>query len=103
MKNSLPRLVLAVGLTLAVCAPAQPQAEPAFSMTAGKTTSTLPFEMIDNRVFVEMRLNGRGPFHFILDTGDGGFTIGRDVADRLGLHVTEGAEEQGVGAKSLRG
>jgi hypothetical protein len=33
------------------------------------TESTVPFELVDNRVFVEAKLNGQGPFHVLLDTG----------------------------------
>ena len=47
------------------------QAESKFSIADGKTTTTLPFELIDNRIFVEEQLDGRGPFYFILDTGAG--------------------------------
>src|SRR4029077_17883180 len=62
----------------------------------------LPFELIDNRVFVEVRLNGRGPFHFILDTGAGGFSIVDHVAQRLGLQVEDAGQESGVGEKKVR-
>ena len=58
---------------------------------------TLPFKVIDNRVFVDVRLNGKGPFHFILDTG-----ADADLSDRaagqLGLKVKDAGEGQGVGA-----
>ena len=74
------------------------QAESKFSIADGKTTTMLPFELIDNRVFVEAQLNGRGPFHFILDTGAGGFSIVDDVAQRLGLQV----EDAGQGSARVR-
>ena len=96
------RLVFAVILAVALAAPAQPQVAPAFSMAGGKTSSVLPFELIDNRVFVDVRLNGRGPFHFIFDTGSGGFTVFRNVAGRLGVHVEDAGEGSGVGAQTVR-
>jgi hypothetical protein len=77
------------------------QAESKFSIADGKTTTKLPFELIDNRVFVEVKLNGRGPFHFILDTGNGDFAIVDDVAQRLGLKVAEAGQESGVGEKKV--
>jgi hypothetical protein len=64
-----------------------------------KTSFTLPFDLVDNRAFIEVRLNGRGPFHFLLDTGAGGVTVSTDVAQRLGLHVADAGEGQGVGEK----
>jgi hypothetical protein len=78
------------------------QAESKFSIAGGKTTTMLPFELIDNRVFVEIQLDGRGPFHFILDTGAGGFSIVDDVAQRLGLRVEDADQESGVGEKKVR-
>jgi hypothetical protein len=77
------------------------QAESKFSIADGKTTTKLPFELIDNRVFVEVKLNGRGPFHCILDTGNGDFAIVDDVAQRLGLKVAEAGQESGVGEKKV--
>jgi hypothetical protein len=62
----------------------------------------LPFDLVDNRVFIEARLNGHGPFHLLLDTGAGGVTISADVAQQLGLHVTDAGEGQGVGEKIMR-
>jgi Aspartyl protease/PDZ domain len=66
-----------------------------------KTSFTLPFDLVDNRVFVEARLNGRGPFHLLLDTGAGGVTVSTDVAQQLGLHVGNAGEGQGVGEKTV--
>jgi len=57
---------------------------------------------VDNRVFVEAHINGRGPFHFLLDTGAGGATISAGVAQKLGLHVADAGEGQGVGEKTVR-
>lgn len=70
-------------------------------MAGGKTVSTIPFETIDNRVFVEVRLNDQGPFHFILDTGAGGFSLAQNVADRLRVKVDDAGEGQGVGEKAV--
>src|SRR6202041_2571715 len=69
------------------------------AVTDPKTSFTLPFDLVDNRAFIEARLNGRGPFHFLLDTGAGGVTVSTDVAQQLGLHVGDAGEGQGVGEK----
>ena len=29
------------------------------------------FDLVDNRVFVDAKINGRGPYHLLLDTGAG--------------------------------
>jgi hypothetical protein len=93
---------LALVLLSAAFLGATSQAESKFSIADGKTTTQLPFELIDNRVFVEVQLNGRGPFHFILDTGAGGFAIVDEVAERLGLRVEDAGQESGVGEKQVR-
>lgn len=62
----------------------------------------VPFQLIDNRIFVEVRVNGEGPFHFILDTG-AGTSVGLDVADKLKLPHEETIEESGVGVATVRG
>jgi Aspartyl protease/PDZ domain len=71
------------------------------AIAASKTSFTLPFDLVDNRVFIAARLNGRGPFHLLLDTGAGGVTISADVAQQLGLHVGDAGEGQGVGEKTV--
>src|SRR5215472_11669194 len=77
MKLGLMRVAISF-LIFASAAGARPSAHPA--------SFTLPFELIDNRVFIEVRLNGHGPYHFILDTGAEG-TISDRVAQELGLKV----------------
>ena len=55
---SLPRLLRAIVLLASVSL----GLSAADSKAAGGTaTFTLPFELIDNRVFIEVRLNGKGP------------------------------------------
>src|SRR5947209_10284588 len=61
----------------------------------------LPFELIDNRVFVPVQLNGKGPFYFILDTGAGGFTIFDHVARALQLKTEDSGEGGGVGENTV--
>src|SRR4051794_8988008 len=62
---------------------------------------TLPFALVDHRVFVDVILNGRGPFRFILDTGAGA-VLSEDTARTLGLAVQGGGEGPGVGAAMQR-
>jgi hypothetical protein len=92
------RLLLAVLIMSTVCV-----GQSKFSIAAGgKTSTTLPFELIDNRVFVEVRLNGRGSFHFILDTGASGFSLIDTTVEKLGLRTESAGEDGGVGEKTVR-
>jgi hypothetical protein len=55
----------------------------------------VPFESVDNRIFVNVWLEGRGPFKFILDTG-GYAGLSVETAKRVGLKL--GNEVEGRGA-----
>jgi hypothetical protein len=57
----------------------------------------VPMTIIDNRVFIDVMLNGRGLFHFILDTGAPA-DMSETVAHALGLPIGAGGENSGVGA-----
>jgi len=65
-----------------------------------KTSFTLPFRLVDNRVFIEAKINGRGPFALILDTGASG-TVMRGAAERLGLKIEYESQQRGVGEKAV--
>ncbi|MBA3833003.1 MAG: aspartyl protease family protein [Chthoniobacterales bacterium] len=46
----------------------------------------LPFSLVDNRVFLRVRVNGQGPLEFVLDTGAGdGSSVSMTTFRRLGL------------------
>jgi hypothetical protein len=79
--TSIPRLALAGGV----------------ENTESQADFTLPFEVSDNRVFVDVWLNGKGPFHFILDTGAEA-ALSERAAQQLELNVVDAGEGQGVGA-----
>ena len=94
-------LIFAGALTVCCFAHVFVAAAPHHVVADAKTSFTLPFDLVDNRVFVEARLNGRGPFHLLLDTGAGGVAISTDVAQQLGLQVGDAGEGQGVGEKTV--
>ena len=94
------RLLLAVLIVSTVSA-GQSSVPTKFSIAGDKTSTALPFELIDNRVFVEVHLNGEGPFHFILDTGASGFSLFDTTVQRLGLKGEDAGEESGVGEKTV--
>ena len=66
----------------------------------GPGAVTLPFQLIDNRIFVPVTVEGRGPYQFIFDTG------GRNVLDlgvarelKLALEGADAAEGAGASAQ----
>lgn len=94
LRQMLASVFMGVFAFLACCA--------ATTATLAHTASfTLPFELIDNRVFVNVQLNGRGPYHFILDTGASG-AISDRAAHELGLKVEDGGVGPGTGEKNVQ-
>jgi gag-polyprotein putative aspartyl protease/PDZ domain len=101
MNRAMRSQYLLLAATLTIWSAASAFAPPTPVVAQDKSSFTLPFELVDNRVFIEVGVNGRGPFHFILDTGAGGVTISDEVASQLGLHVADAGQDRGVGEKAV--
>lgn len=58
-----------------------------FDLLNGKKRVTIPFHLVRNMVIIQLRVNNKGPFNFVLDTGVGIMVI-TDPAliDTLDLH-----------------
>ncbi|PYS52562.1 MAG: hypothetical protein DMF68_01215, partial [Acidobacteria bacterium] len=67
---------------------------------AGKSSTSLPFDLIDNRIIINISLNGKGPFRFIFDSG-GVAVISPEVARDLGLKIVGTSTDGGVGEKTV--
>lgn len=79
-------------------APPQVKADD-FEIADGAGSAVIPFELINNHIFVNVFVNGQGPVRMIFDTG-GMNVVTPDLAARLGL-ASEGAfQARGVGEKS---
>ncbi len=89
------RAARSVGAWLLVlgCAATPVFAEPA--------SATLPLTLVDNRPFVDVRVDGQGPFAFILDTGSSSTTLSAELAKRLQLPVTSSGTDGGAGEQSV--
>ncbi len=72
---------------------------PDFAFADGKTATTLPFELINNHIYVKVKLNGQGPFRLLCDTG-GMNVITPTLAARLGVKPEGALEGRGVGETS---
>ncbi len=66
-----------------------------YDIPSGSTS--IPFTLVDNHVDLPVMINGKGPFHFLFDTG-GSNLIDSGVADALGLRGSGSAAASGVGA-----
>jgi hypothetical protein len=63
---------------------------------ASNALATISFELIDHRIFLPVRLNGTGPFYFILDSG-GSSIVTSAVVRELGLTTYGTFNGVGVG------
>lgn len=57
-----------------------------FTIANNKTLTTLPFDLIDNRIVIDVKLNGKGPFRFIFDSGAVA-VVAPEVVRQLGLKI----------------
>lgn len=90
----------AVAGLIASVAPAQPSAATAPSSPCSLVETarsdavlSVPFRIVDGRIYVDVRINGKGPFRFAVDTGASG--MGRadaSLVSTLNLPVTGSAE-----------
>jgi predicted aspartyl protease len=57
-----------------------------FTISDSKTSTTLSFDLIDNRIVIDVKLNGKGPFRFIFDSGASA-VVAPEVVRQLGLKI----------------
>jgi hypothetical protein len=69
-----------------------------FSIAGGNQTS-IPFTLADNHVYLDVMLNGKGPYHFIFDTG-GQNVVDPAIVREIGAAAAGSAQGGGVGAKT---
>ncbi len=65
--------------------------------TAAQSAS-VPFTLIDNRIVVEARIDGTGPFAMIVDTGSRSLVVTPAVAQALGLRTVGAGFATGAGS-----
>lgn len=79
---------------------ARPQTQPAdFSILGGKTSTTIPITLGENHVYLDVMLDGKGPYHFIFDSG-GSNVVDPEVAKEIGAFGSGSANGSGVGSQT---
>lgn len=66
------------------------------SITGGAASTTVPFKLLNNHVYVQGYVNGKGPFTFIVDTG-GHTLLSARVVKEAGLQSVGEAISSGAG------
>lgn len=104
----LRRLAWPCGLLLATaCGTAASQSQDACALLPEVPKNALvdiPFDTVDGRIYVQARVNGRGPFRFAIDTGASGLArADASLVSALGLGVHGQAEtSDGMQTKSVQ-
>ncbi|MGA7201989.1 MAG: aspartyl protease family protein [Candidatus Cybelea sp.] len=70
-----------------------------FSIADGATQASVPIRISENHVYLDVMLNGKGPFHFELDTG-GANVVDPAVSKELGVASGGSTQVTGVGSAS---
>lgn len=65
------KLLPVLGLIYLLCFSFTPVRAQYFELNSGSKSVRLPFKLIRNLVIIQLKINDRGPFNFILDTGVG--------------------------------
>ena len=91
-------------LTSVTFGPAQPLSAYAYPSTPpagaaianGAASTTVPFRLLNNHVYVEGMVNGKGPYTFIVDTG-GHTLLSSRIVSEVGLKPVGRSVESGAG------
>ena len=97
-----------ITLTKAVFGPALPASAFAipvvtkmdFSIRGGAHQTTVPFSLVNNHIYADVWLNGKGPYRLLVDTG-GVNIVTPTVAKELGLTVQGQMEGRGAGEGTM--
>jgi len=75
-----------------------PREAPTGAAIEGGHSVTLPFRLLNNHIYIEAQVNGKGPYNFMIDTGGHTILTPRVIAD-LGLSSHGEATAVGAGEK----
>jgi predicted aspartyl protease len=80
---------------------ARPTAAPTGAeISGGQASVTLPFRLLNNHIYIEGKVNGEGPFTFIVDTG-GHTLLSPDLAKAAGITTSGASVGSGAGEKTV--
>ena len=64
---------------------------------------TIPFRLVNDKVVVRARVNGDGPFDFVIDTGAEQMVLSKETAQAVGVRPISNTISAGVGDIGVRG
>jgi membrane-associated protease RseP (regulator of RpoE activity) len=84
---TIPRCWLALAAALVLCLPAHAGEKPAPQKSDGKGVA-VPYKLTDSlHVLVRVKINGKGPLNFIVDTGAPIVFVSKEAAKKVGLEA----------------
>jgi len=72
-----------------------------FALANGATKTVIPISLINNHIYLDARVDGKGPYRFIFDTG-GQEVLNPDVAAALGIVPSGSMQGGGAGAGTVQ-
>ena len=63
--------------------------------------ATVPFTFVDNRLMIDVTIDGKGPFVMAVDTGSSGDVITPETAQRIGVAVKSDGTTYGAGERRV--
>jgi hypothetical protein len=64
--------------------------------------TTIPFTYVDNRIVIECKIDGQGPFTMILDTGSPSIAVTPETAAKLAVAVRDAGTVTGAGNNAAK-
>ena len=71
-----------------------------FAFSGGVHEAVLPFRLLNNHIYADVKVNGKGPYTFIFDTG-GANIVTPGLAKQLGLKIEGHVEARGAGSGTM--
>ena len=96
MSKALTRYALLILLAFILSPPSRSLVTAASALE--KDSTEVSFDPANNLIVIPASINGKGPFHFLLDTGASHHVMKPELAQTLGLKLTSGGEIE-VGTK----
>ena len=73
-----------------------------FEMPDGDLVHEIPFEIVDDKIVIQARLNGGDPFPLVVDSGAEQTVLSQETAQRFGVRSITNTISAGVGEVGLR-
>jgi len=70
------------------------------AIAGGARETTFPFQLVNNHIYADVKINGKGPYTFIFDTGGNNIVV-PSLAKSLGLKVEGHIEGRGAGSGTM--